>query len=113
MLDAVGGLFLHLGEDVAYDLRGVVGCLGWPGYLSGVSNVQNVSKCDPISKGQVTADRHVFHVYDSPLLNHYFINKPSAALANNCNSHPLILLLHTSSQLFPRHKHKKLTSTAT
>jgi hypothetical protein len=31
--DAVGGLFLHLGEHVADDLGGIVGCLWWAGNL--------------------------------------------------------------------------------
>ena len=42
VLDAVGGFFFHFGEDVAYDLWGVVGGFGGAGYLGCVSNVQSV-----------------------------------------------------------------------
>jgi hypothetical protein len=33
VLDAVGGLFFHFGEDVADDFGGVVGCFGRAGDL--------------------------------------------------------------------------------
>ena len=42
VLDTVGGLFLHFGEDVADDFGGVIGGFWGAGYLGVVSGLASI-----------------------------------------------------------------------